>query len=183
MEKLSQPRRREPRRLSRREGPDDEGTDDEGKHAPRFLRREAPVRSFLDGGDLGIDEPTHLREQRRIAHGFGEHADPTAGRHQICVLIELERAFCIGEQPVALVLVTADALSKPEDQVLEQCAEQFGLVLEVVMNETRGHPRLGRDGRNRRAGIAVVRQDGRESREYFSPSFFTVAGSSHRLVE
>lgn len=140
------------------------------------------MRTLADGADLRVDETPHVREERRVADGLGEHADPALRGDQVRSLVEFERSVDVSEEPVAVGFVTTNTQSKPGNELVEKTAQELRLVFEMMMDETGGHSGSSGHGCDRRAGIAVIREHPGERGKQLSTALLAIAGTSHKLV-
>ena len=75
-----------------------------------------------------------------------------------------------------------DSLPELRDQVVDQTAQELGLVVEVVVHESGRNAGFQRDRGDGRASIAMVGQHARECGQDFGALLLAITGSAHTLV-
>jgi hypothetical protein len=167
--------------LRGREGTEHQCSDDEREHAAGLLLGEPVARATDDVRELAVHQPSHLREQCRIAHRLGKDADPAFRGDEVGPLVEPQRGVGIGRERIAFV-VAFDARPKTPHEIFEQAAQQLGLVLEMMVDQARRDAGFGRHRRHRRAGVSVLGHHTRECGDELASALLAIARSTHRLV-
>ena len=97
--------------------------------------------------------------------------------------VEREGRPDVGIERIGIALMTTDTLAKTRHEVIEERRQELGLVVEMMMHEARRDARLGGDGGNRSAGVAMIGENTSEGAEKLLAPRRPIAWSSHnRLV-
>lgn len=168
--------------LARSECAEYERADDEGEDRAGVVGGELGAGAAADRFDLGVEQTADLGEQRGVADGLGEDADPAAGGDRVGGVAEGDGGGEVGVERLGAPIERAGVGAESLQEVADQAGEQVLLASEVMVDEAGRDAGFVGGGGDRGAGVAVAGERAGECGGDLGAALVAHARASHRLV-